>query len=62
MVRGRDGGGCLMVCERRSLWNGVSLLVGPKHLRGWGEVPWDLQRGRELLVVGSREAVSVSEK
>lgn len=61
MVGGRDGVVCPMGWERRSLWNGVSLIVGPKCLRGWGEVPWGLQWGRELLG-GSREAVSVSQK
>lgn len=40
----------------------MSLFVGPRCLRGWGEAPWGLQRGRELLGVGSREAISVSEK
>lgn len=60
--RGRDSVVCVMVWERRSLWNGVSLFVGPRCLRGWGEAPWGLQRGRELLGVGSREAVWVSEK
>lgn len=62
MVGGSDSVVCLMVWERRSLWNAVSLFVGPKCLRVWGEVPGGLQRGRVRLDVGSREAVSVSEK
>lgn len=54
---------CPTVQERTRLWNGVSLFVDPKRLRGWprGEAgTMGPEWGREPLGGGFREAVSVS--